>query len=285
MELLEIPGGVLLTGVEAFSLEDTLDCGQCFVFFRLPDGGFAGTAGGHAAVLHQDGDRVTLEGVTPGEYTAFWRRYLGLEEDYAAIRRSFIADEGLARCVRYAPGIRVLRQPAWEALVCFILSQNNNVKRIQGIVSRLCSGFGRQVGEAPDGRPLYAFPPAEALAGLDEAALAPLRSGWRAGYVLDAARKVAEGRINLDRIAALPLEEAREALRTIHGVGPKVADCVLLYGMGRYAAFPLDVWMKRAMAELFPGRTPADFGPYAGIAQQYIFHYCRSHPLELRKSG
>lgn len=285
MEQREIPGGVLLTGVEAFSLEDTLDCGQCFVFSRLPDGGFAGTAGGHAAVLRQEGDRVMLERVTPGEYTAFWRRYLGFEEDYAAIRQSFIADEGLARCVWFAPGIRVLRQPAWEALICFILSQNNNVKRIQGIVSRLCSGFGRAVGEAPDGRLLYAFPSAEVLAGLDEAALAPLRSGWRAGYVLDAARQVANGRVDLERIAALPLEEARNALRTIRGVGPKVADCVLLYGMGRYEAFPLDVWMKRAMAELFPGRTPADFGPYAGIAQQYIFHYCRSHPLELRKSG
>lgn len=115
-------------------------------------------------------------------------------------------------------------------------------------------------------------------------ALAPLRCGWRAAYLLDAAQKVASGALPLEQIAALPLPEARQALQTVRGVGPKVAECVLLYGMGRLEAFPLDVWMKRAMAVLFPGRRPEDFGPYAGIAQQYIFHYCRRHP-DLVRAG
>ena len=101
--------------------------------------------------------------------------------------------------------------------------------------------------------------------------------------MLDAARKVSSGGIDLKVIADAPLSEARKALQTIRGVGPKVADCVLLYGMARMDAFPMDVWMKRAMKELFPGCTPADFGECAGIAQQYIFHYCRRHPSLLRK--
>ena len=121
------------------------------------------------------------------------------------------------------------------------------------------------------------------LVGYDEDEdLAVLRCGWRADYLLDAAEKVASGALPLEQIAQLPLPEARQALQTIRGVGPKVAECVLLYGMGRLEAFPLDVWMKRAMAVLFPGRKPEDFGPYAGIAQQYIFHFCRCHPQAVR---
>ena len=130
----------------------------------------------------------------------------------------------------------------------------------------------------------YGFPSPERLAEQSEEALAPLRCGWRAAYLLDAAQKVASGALPLEQIAALPLPEARQALQTVRGVGPKVAECVLLYGMGRLEAFPLDVWMKRAMAVLFPGRRPKDFGPYAGIAQQYIFHYCRRHP-DLVRAG
>ena len=108
--------------------------------------------------------------------------------------------------------------------------------------------------------------------------LAPLRCGFRARYVLDAARRVAGGELPLDEVAVLPLPEAREALRTIDGVGPKVAECALLYGMHRLDAFPLDVWMRRAMQTLFPGKSPDFFGPFAGIAQQYVFHYSRLHP-------
>ena len=176
----------------------------------------------------------------------------------------------------YAPGIRVLHQPAWEALAAFIMSQNNNVPRIKGIIERLCTAFGDPLAWG------YDFPPPERLAGLGEEDLRVLRCGWRWEYLLDAAEKVASGLLPLDQVAVLPLPEARQALQSIKGVGPKVAECVLLYGMGRLEAFPLDVWMKRAMKILFPGKKPEDFGPYAGIAQQYIFHYCRTHPDEIR---
>lgn len=259
-----------------FDLDETLDCGQCFRFSPTGDGAWRGTAGGHTAVLRLTGGTlfITEEG-RPAE-TAFWRRYLDLDRDYAAIRDGFLQDERLAACMRYAPGIRVLRQPAWEALLSFILSQNNHVPRIKGLVQRLCDGFGPLL---PSGERDYPAP--QTLAALTEEALAPLRAGWRAAYLLDAARRVADGSLDLVQIQRLPIEEARIALQQIRGVGPKVAECVLLYGMGRLEAFPLDVWMKRAMRTLFPGLTPADFGPYAGIAQQYIFHYCRRHPLEV----
>ena len=264
---------MILTGLEDMDLEQTLDCGQCFRFEPTPDGGWRGVAGGRAAVLHRREDGLHI---LPGD--DFWRDYLDADRDYAAIRREFERDEILRPCVAYAPGIRVLRQPAWEALVAFIVSQNNNVPRIKGILARLCRNFGEPVGWD------YGFPSPERLAEQSVEALAPLRCGWRAAYLLDAAQKVASGALPLEQIAALPLPEARQALQTVRGVGPKVAECVLLYGMGRLEAFPLDVWMKRAMAVLFPGRRPEDFGPCAGIAQQYIFHYCRRHP-DLVRAG
>ena len=279
----ETERGILVGGLTLFRLEDTLNCGQCFRFRRDADG-WLGVAENHPLFLREQPEGLLLS-CSREEFENFWRGYFDLDRDYAALRDQYLAIPALRECACYAPGIRILRQDAWEALISFILSQNNNVKRIQGIVSRLCSLFGAPCGEdplEPDGL-AHAFPLPSALAERTEAELAPLRAGWRTAYVLDAARKVSSGGIDLRAIADAPLSEARKALQTIRGVGPKVADCVLLYGMARMDAFPMDVWMKRAMKELFPGCTPADFGECAGIAQQYIFHYCRCHPSLIRK--
>lgn len=277
---------IQVEGLTHFDLAETLDCGQCFRFAPAGDG-WRGFASGRAAVLSMQGDALCIEqkagpaGETAG--SGFWVDYLDLERDYEEIWQAFQQDfcrgsenGGLLRCMAYAPGIRVLHQPAWEALAAFIMSQNNNVPRIKGIIERLCTAFGDPLAWG------YDFPPPERLAGLGEEDLRVLRCGWRWEYLLDAAEKVASGLLPLDQVAVLPLPEARQALQSIKGVGPKVAECVLLYGMGRLEAFPLDVWMKRAMKNLFPGKKPEDFGPYAGIAQQYIFHYCRTHPDEIR---
>lgn len=127
-------------------------------------------------------------------------------------------------------------------------------------------------------RGFFAFPGPEAVAALREEDLREIGCGYRAGYLIGAAKKVASGEIDLEGLRGLPLGEAREKLRSMEGVGPKVADCALLYGLHRLDAFPMDVWMKRAMKRLFPGKTPACFGRYAGVAQQYLFHYSRNHP-------
>lgn len=263
--------GILLTEITNFDLETTLDCGQCFRFARNEDGGWHGVAGHRPLTISQTNQGILLKHVTEEDFESFWRVYFDLDRDYAAVQRTFPAHPRLQPCLEFAAGMRILRQDPLEALVGFIISQNNNVPRIKGIVRRLCESFGEPIGEE------YAFPTPQRLAALSAEDLAPLRSGWRAAYILDAARKVACGDLDLDQVAQMPIVEARKALQTIHGVGPKVAECVLLYGMGRLEAFPLDVWMKRAMTDLFPDLTPEDFGQYAGIAQQYIFHYCRSN--------
>ncbi|MBR1534281.1 MAG: DNA-3-methyladenine glycosylase 2 family protein, partial [Ruminococcus sp.] len=141
------------------------------------------------------------------------------------------------------------------------------------IVDRLCEHFGDPIGDG-----IYAFPTADRLAALSPDDLAPIRAGFRHRYIIDAAGKVADGTVDLEQIRRLPYDEARASLMQITGVGVKVADCVLLYGLHRLESFPLDVWMKRAMATLFDGSDLSMFGEYAGIAQQYIFHYARNHP-------
>lgn len=164
-----------------------------------------------------------------------------------------------------------MRQEPWEALCSFIISQNNNIKRIKGIVERLCQSFGEPIADG-----VYNFPSYEVLARLSETDLAPLRCGFRARYIIDASRKVSSGEVNLERLKTCPIDEARQELIKITGVGAKVAECALLYGCGRIEGFPMDVWMKRAMTALFPDGLPECALPYAGIAQQYIFHYVRS---------
>ncbi len=283
MTIQQTSAGVLVSGLECFSLHETLDCGQCFRFAPTADGAWRGVAANYPLTLRQCEDGVLFENIAMREFEEFWRAYFDLDRDYAAIRRGYLEHGALCECARFAPGIRVLRQNAWEALISFIISQNNNVKRIQGIVDRLCILFGEEI-QAPWGS-AFAFPTPQRLAQLQERDLAPLRCGWRDAYILDAARKVADGHVDLKAVAAMPLAQARQVLQTIRGVGPKVAECALLYGMGRMEAFPMDVWMKRAMRELFPGYTPSDFGDTAGIAQQYIFHYCRCHPDCCRPSA
>ncbi len=255
-------------------LRETLSCGQCFRWQEQKDGSFLGVVRGRTARALTDGDSLILEGADEND-RAMWEDYFDLGLDYRAVKRELSAIHPiLAEAAAYAPGIRLLRQEPFEALISFILSQNNNIKRITGIVQRLCEHFGEPI---EGGDSLYAFPTAERLAALSPDDLSPIRAGFRHRYVIDAAQKVADGAVELEALRDLPYEQAKTELMRITGVGVKVADCVLLYGLHRLDGFPLDVWMKRAMSALFPGVTPADFGSYAGIAQQYIFHYARMH--------
>ena len=267
MVIEETREGIRVSEVPWLELEPTLDSGQCFRFRREEDGCWTGVAGQHPLTLRETSDGLLFIGIAREEFEGFWRGYFDLDRDYEAIVAGFPDDERLQECLRFAPGVRILRQEGFETLISFLFSQNNNVPRIKGIIERLCCSFGDPIGEG-----LYGFPSPERLAALSEEELAPLRCGWRGAYVLDAARKVASGTVDLKTAASLPMGEARQALQTIKGVGPKVAECVLLYGLGRLEAFPLDVWMKRAMAQFFPGYTPESFGPYAGVAQQAVFH-------------
>ncbi|MCR5636293.1 MAG: DNA-3-methyladenine glycosylase [Clostridiales bacterium] len=265
------PRNMIIISDEDFDLTQTFECGQCFRWNKNPDCSYTGIAFGKKLTLKHIDDKVLLYNTSEEDFNYYWRNYFDLSLNYGNVKRALGAMHPVMKKVcDYAPGIRILNQEPFEALISFIISQNNNIPRIKGIIDRLCAGFG----EYKEGTG-FAFPTPQRLAMLSEDDLAPIRSGFRAKYICDAAKKTADGEIDLEQISKMPIEEAREKLMTIKGVGPKVAECVLLYGMHRLECFPLDVWMKRAMRVYFPDKTPGFFGNYAGIAQQYIFHYSR----------
>ncbi|MGI5966437.1 MULTISPECIES: DNA-3-methyladenine glycosylase family protein [Anaerotruncus] len=260
-----------IDGISDFDLAETLDCGQAFRWNPAPDGSFTGVAAGRACRVARRGNELLLYGVPQEDYDRFWFSYFDLGRNYRQIKQELSADPVLARAVAYAPGIRVLNQDPWEALASFIISQNNNVKRIKGIIERLCALCGEPIEGG-----FYAFPTPEALAARTPEDLAPVRAGFRARYLIDAAQKAVSRQIDLAALRTLPLPEAREMLMRITGVGVKVAECALLFGCGRVECFPVDVWIGRVMRQLFPDGLPACAAGYEGIAQQYLFHYART---------
>jgi len=262
---------IILLGIKNFNLTQTLECGQCFRW-EGADGNYTGIAHGRQLQLNLDNDNLTLKDVSASEFDNIWKDYFDLGRDYCQIRQQYSPDPSLTKAVEFSPGLRVMRQDPWETLITFILSQNSNIPRIKGMVARLCENFGQAL---PCGG--HAFPTPETLAGLTPEALAPIKPGYRAPYIIDAARQVAEGKLNLAIMQTQPSTEIHKALIQIHGVGPKVADCVLLYGFGKVECYPMDVWMKRVMADMYPAGFPEVLKPTAGIAQQYLFHYARMH--------
>lgn len=273
IEILPQGDGTLVKGVQNFCPEDIFGCGQCFRWENTAPETWTGVAFGRVCVLEQRQEDLYFPRTPPKEFHSIWYEYFDFGRDYSRVKRLLSQDESAARAVSFCPGMRVLRQDPWEALCSFILSQNNNIKRIRGIVERLCQRYGTPLGEG-----LYGFPAPEILSGLEAEDLEPVRCGFRARYILHAARLVASGSIRLESLRSAPLSQAREELRQITGVGPKVAECALLYGLGRVECVPVDVWISRVLDQLYPGGFPEFLEEIGGIAQQYLFHYARRCP-------
>ena len=259
----------VLTGIKNFDLAQILNCGQCFRWEEA-GGRYIGIAHGRQLELVTDGDTLTLKDVSLAEFDSVWKDYLDLGRDYGEIIRQYSFDASLATATAFSPGLRLMRQCPWETLITFILSQNSNIPRIKKMVALLCSHFGEELATG------HAFPTPEALAALSHDALSVIKPGYRAPYIIDAARKIANSEICLATLATQPTNEIEKALLTIHGVGPKVADCVILFGFGRVERCPMDVWMKRVMADMYPTGFPDSIRETAGIAQQYLFHWARN---------
>ncbi len=281
--------GVLIAeGVRDFDLDNIFDCGQCFRWEKTDEGMYAGTAHGRLAVMEYDRDSSVLKihGADEGDYRNIWHHYLDLDRDYSEIKKKLSCrDEVIAKAIEYGPGIRILNQDKWETLVSFIISQNNNIPRIKKCINSLAETLGSRVGEL-GGKEFYDLPSPEVLAGASLDDLAPCRLGYRAKYLIDTAKMVAdEGTESLERLGtdAVSSDVAFDQLRRYSGVGPKVANCIALFSLGKMDRFPIDVWVRKVMNRLYgmdEGNMKAmadfaasHFGEYGGIAQQYLFYY------------
>lgn len=276
-----------------YDLRATLNSGQAFRWQADADGSWRGVVSGRWVRLWQEDGAIWAETALPQDDWRWLAEYLQVEVDLAAVVKTFPPDPPLRAAVRACYGLRLLRQPPWECLATFLLSSTKRIEHIRQVVERLCERFGEPVA-VPDGQPAaFAFPRAERLARLDETALRACGMGFRAPYLLEASRRVASGRLDLDALGALELEAARARLCALPGVGPKIADCVLLFGYGFARAFPVDVWVMRAMEQMYFGGdrvraaqlrafVQTHFGPHAGYAQQYLFHYMRTRAGRVR---
>jgi N-glycosylase/DNA lyase len=307
-----------LLRVRDYDLAATLDSGQAFRWQPV-HGSWTGVIGRHWVRLTQRRDGIRAETAGPVADWQWLRDYLQTDVDLDAVLKTFPDDAPMRDAVAACRGLRVLRQDPWECLASFILSSTKQIVQIRQIVALLCERFGEPVslaspkggegrGEAADNFEIqipspqpsprlggareenelrFAFPSAERLAITTEAELRACKMGFRAPHLLAAVRKIADGKFDLERLRHLPLARAREELMTLRGVGGKIADCVLLFAYGFDAAFPVDVWVERALRQLyFQRRRVSDkrlrhfaathFGPHAGYAQQYLFHYIRT---------
>jgi len=262
-----------LIKTDYFNPKLTLTGGQAFRWRQIENNRYLGIANNHVIEIQVNADSIKL--FTKDKNKTFWLEYFGTNIDYKQVIQDFSADKTLREACLYAHGLRLLKQEPFETLISFIISQNNNIKRITGIIDRLCCNFGKKIyGE------YYGFPSAEVLASLDETDLAPLRAGFRAKYILDAARKVYDGNVHLNSLYEMNADNARKELMKIKGVGEKVADCVLLFAYGKGDVFPKDVHIKRVLSEFYPDGLPDCIKGNEGLAQQYLFEYIRNRKQE-----
>ncbi|MGN1114724.1 MAG: DNA-3-methyladenine glycosylase family protein [Oscillospiraceae bacterium] len=262
----KIDGNDIILKQNDFALDDTLDCGQAFRWTKVDNNTYTGSFFNTYLKISEENKKdgtFRLYDTNEEDFLNIWYDYFDLGTDYGELKRQFSEDETLSKACSYAGGIRILKQNSWEALSSFIISQNNNIPRIKGIINRLCEHYS-------------CYPTAEQMSSETVESLSYLRSGFRAKYIVDAVEKINSEVLNLDEIKSMPIDNAREALKTIKGVGPKVAECVLLFGMYRVEAFPIDVWVKRVMKRWYPNGLPKCVKGYEGIAQQYLFHYIRN---------
>ena len=288
-----------------YSLKDTMECGQCFRYEKVErsdgiDEYFTVVGDELIHVAQTVRGELFFIGMTDDVFERVAVPYFSLERELDKIRASVVLhsdSEWLRSAADFGAGIAILSQEPWEALISFIISQNNNIPRIRKIVREISAAYGTNlsvkndynscplhlINEKPSdnickacGR-CYTFPTALDLVENPEGLL-PSKPGFRYSYILDAAQKVARGDVDLEKIkAAKSYEYTLEALKNIKGVGDKVASCTALFGLGNLEAFPIDVWMKRAIDTYFDGHLDhTALGPYAGIVQQYIFHYIRN---------
>jgi N-glycosylase/DNA lyase len=271
MDIKFIGEDIVVQNVKCLNLDLTLDCGQAFRWVKQDDGSWSGVVKGVFLNISQQDDTFVLKNTTKADFENVWRDYFDFDKDYVEICDRLKQDRLLAPTVDEYYGIRILNQDSWEALCSFVISQQNNIKRIKGIIDRLCKAYGNEVEQG-----FYSFPSAQRLSTLTVEDFEALGTGYRAKYLEKLAKYVANGTIDLDKIKTLPLEQARKELLNIYGVGIKVANCALLFGFGFYDAFPVDVWMKRVMT-FYPDGLPQCFDGIGGIAQQYLFHWARNN--------
>ena len=260
------------------------ECGQCFRFTKENDGSYTVVAKNRVINVSAVNDKIIIKNTTDEEFSDIWYDYFDLNNDYKKIKETLSADIHLKNGTTFGKGIRILNQDLFECIISFIISANNNIPRIQGIIERFAQKYGEKISAFNN--TYYTFPEIEITKNLKREDLSFLRAGYRDAYLIDAFNKIGNGDVSLENIKAFTTDDARKELMKIKGIGNKVADCILLFGNGRKETFPVDVWVKRSIGSLYADEigelsihefAKNKFSELAGYAQQYLFYYMREN--------
>lgn len=287
MKIIEKDNNIILKNPDSFNLTHIFECGQCFRFEKISEKGYRGVVQGRVLTITQSGEDVVFENTSYSDFKEIFEDFFDLSTDYSKIKQRLSEDPVLKEAIAFGGGIRILRQDLWEAVVSFIISASNNIPRIKKIIESFCHNFGEKI--IYNGMEFYSFPTPERIANLTLEDLGVIKAGYRDKYILDARDKFLSGEICEDKLKTLSYANAKAELLKIKGVGNKVADCILLFGLSRSDSFPVDVWVKRVMEHFyFDGEksigTIEDFarktfGDLGGYAQQYLFFYARENKI------
>ncbi len=269
---------VILKEFDSFNISEILECGQCFRFEKIEDMHYKIIAHQKVLFIKQSEDYVEFYPCTINEFENIWFHYFDLGTDYNEIKKLFQDDEILKEAINFAQGIRILNQEPFECIISFIISQNNRIPMIKQVVKNISEKYGTKIGDD------YAFPTLEQLSKATNEELRECKTGFRDKYILDCVEKLNSKELNIDETSHLTTEELKKELMKVKGIGTKVADCALLFSFGRQDVFPVDVWIKRVMEELYFDKEETKkevisqyakdrFNEYQGIAQQYLFNY------------
>ncbi|MBU5488812.1 8-oxoguanine DNA glycosylase [Clostridium sp. MSJ-8] len=280
---------VIIEGVKNFDIKQILECGQCFRWKKISDVNYIIVAYRKVLEVMQEGDTVTLYNTNEQEFKSIWCDYFDLNTDYDVIKEELIKDPILRDSIEYGYGIRNLNQERFEILLSFIISARNNIPSIKRTIEKIASGWGDKI--IYKGETYYAFPTPLQMKDVTEDELRETGASFRSKYLVDTITRVNLYPDKLDYIASLPDDECHIALQEFKGVGAKVSDCIMFFSMKKTSAFPVDVWVKRAMIHFYGAEDGSlnkirifardKFGKYAGYAQQYLFYNARENKINI----
>ena len=282
---------LVLNNVDSFELPHIFDCGQCFRWDRQSDGSYIGVIKSGVMKVSKVGNPITFEGILDGDINSIVYDYFDLGTDYNVFKKKLsLIDLNMKKSVEFGYGIRILKQDLWEMIISYIISANNNIPRIKGIINRISQRVGKKISW--NGNDYYLFPTVEELAKLSVSDLRELGTGFRDKRIYKTTQMILKKEVDLEILKKMNnTDEMRNELLKLDGVGEKVADCILLFALRRFDSFPVDVWVRRVMNKLFihnEDETKVNknqirdvayelFGDIEGIAQQYLFYWAREN--------
>ncbi|GAA0071422.1 DNA glycosylase [Clostridium sardiniense] len=286
---------VILEGVKNFDIKQILECGQCFRWEKKAELDYIVIAYGRVIEVVQEDDKVTILNSNEEDFKNIWFEYFDLERDYSKIKEELSKDEILKKSVDYGYGIRILNQEPFELVISFIVSARNSIPSIKKTIKKISERWGTEIEYK--GEKFYTFPTPEMLKDATEDEIRETGASFRSKYIVDTVANInndldnLEGVYNLERITSLTDDECHTALQEFKGVGAKVADCIMLFSMSKYSAFPVDVWVKRAMMHFYNAEEGSlnkirifarnEFKDLSGFAQQYLFYYARENNIKI----